>query len=57
MAIRNSADYLRRWNQVFGQSDPPEPAKKKGTQDTVDVGIIFSPRKPEQKPQQIEEKE
>ncbi len=57
MAIRNSADFLRYDALVFGQSDPPEPAKKKGTQDTVDVGIIFSPRKPEPKPQQTEEKE
>jgi|TARA_Y100000031_G_C8167919_1_gene360264 hypothetical protein len=57
MAIRNYGDFIRYHNLIFGQSDTTEPAKKKGTQDTVDVGIIFSPRKPEQKPQQIEEKE
>ena len=50
MAIRNSTEFLRYHERVFGPSDGTRAKKSQATEskDMVEVGIIISPKRPRQ---------
>ena len=57
MAIRNSTDFLRYHELIFGPSDRTKSIRNIKTRQNSKVGVIISPRKPKGRPQQIEEQE
>ena len=57
MAIRNSTDFLRYHELIFGPSDRTKSIRNIKTRQNSKVGVIISPLKPKGRPQQIEEQE